>query len=437
MSHPDLDAAAQARLTAAMTAAEPSTGPPTAPAPAEPVPVPGRRTAFRHRVREAARPVADPALDRLAALVAGRLRQTLRSEYDQLAATVELMRADRAELQQVLDASDRFGAGAAVHRLDVLETNVELMKGDLAAFRTTLDQLGRAIAPAAGLPGVPERFAELREQVNALDRQARAAHRPARGVDADLDSEPAASPADGPAVDAPSAGFDYVGFERRFRGDSATVLATLSDRYGDLLAEHEPVLDFGCGRGELVEVLAQRGIDARGVDPDPGMVEEAVGRGRAVHLGDGLAYLRALAPHSLGSVISVHVAEHLSLPVLVELFELAATRLRPGGIFIAETPNPMSLIVLGNSFILDPTHVWPLHPSLMTFLAERAGFRDVELRFESPAEDYQLATIDPGGPAPAWVTEINVAIERLNHVLFGPQEYALVATTPPATSGTA
>ena len=54
---------------------------------------------------------------------------------------------------------------------------------------------------------------------------------------------------------------------------------------------------------------------------------EAQGHGRAVHLGDGLDYLRVLAPHSLGAVISVHVAEHLPLPVLVELLELAASRL--------------------------------------------------------------------------------------------------------------
>jgi hypothetical protein len=101
-------------------------------------------------------------------------------------------------------------------------------------------------------------------------------------------------------------------------------------------------------------------------------------------------------------------------------------------VFVAETPNPMSLIVLGNSYVLDPTHVWPLHPSLMTFLAERAGFRDVELRFYSPAEDYRLAPIDAGPDAPEWIGELNHGIERLNDVLFGPQEYAIVARTPPA-----
>ena len=423
MSHPDLDAAAQARLRAAVFGTAEDRAP--ASAAATPLtPPPGRGAGLRRRVREAARPVADPALDRLAGLVAGRLRNTLRSEYDHLSAAVELMRAEHTALQHALDGADAFGAGAAAHRLDSLEINVELMKGQLAAFQSTLDDLGQAIAPAAGLPGVPQRFAELREQVNALDRQARAASRP-----------PSTAESAGVLAPAPTSGgsgFDYVGFERRFRGDSETVLATLADRYAHLLSEHQPVLDFGCGRGELVEVLAERGITAAGVDPDAGMVEEAVGRGRSVHLGDGLAYLRALEPHDLGALISVHVVEHLPLPVLVELLELAASRLRPGGIFIAETPNPMSLIVLGNSYILDPTHVWPLHPSLLTFLAERAGFRDVDLAFYSPADDYRLAPIVAGPDAPPWVAEINVALERLNHVLFGPQEYALIARTPPA-----
>ena len=142
---------------------------------------------------------------------------------------------------------------------------------------------------------------------------------------------------------------------------------------------------------------------------------------------------RGCAPcpeQSLGSIISVHVVEHLPLATLVELLELAATRLRPGGIFVAETPNPASLIVLGNSYILDPTHVWPLHPSLLTFLCERAGFRDVRLEFHAPAEDYQLPPIDAGPDGPAWVEDLNARFAQLNQVLFGPQEYAAIATTP-------
>jgi 2-polyprenyl-3-methyl-5-hydroxy-6-metoxy-1,4-benzoquinol methylase len=424
MSHPDLDTAAQERLLALVDhGAEPAAVAPVAPAPAPALPA--RR--WRHTLREAVRPVADPALDRLANLVAARIRHTMRSEYDELATNVALMRAEHAAMLHALDSVNAFGAGGAAARIDALETNGELMKAELAAFRSSLEGLGQAIAPAAGIAGVPARFAELREQLNALDRRVRAS----TAAEAPASSSPTTAPHAAAPSDA-TGGFDYVGFERRFRGDSETVLATLADRYAPLLAEHQPVLDFGCGRGELVDVLAARGIIATGVDPDAGMVAEAQGNGRAVVLGDGLEYLRDSPTNELGAVISVHVVEHLQLPVLVELLELAAARLRPGGVFIAETPNPMSLVVLGNSYILDPTHVWPLHPSLMTFLAERAGFRDVELRFYSPAEDYRLAPIDAGRDAPPWIADLNVAIERLNDVLFGPQEYAIIARTPPA-----
>jgi len=428
MSHPDLDAAAQARLVA-LTDTDAAAGVPAVVEAPAPAPVPAKR--WKRRMVDAARPVADPALDRLAALVAARIRHTMRSEYDELVANVELMRAEHAAMLHALDGVNAFGAGGAATRIDALETNGELMKAELAAFRSSLDGIGQAIAPAAGIAGVPARFAELREQLNALDRRVRAAVPVADA--APSVALPTATPTSAPAPAAASdatGGFDYVGFERRFRGDSDTVLDTLADRYATLLADHQPVLDFGCGRGELVDVLAARGIEATGVDPDAGMVAEAQGHGRKVVLGDGLEYLRQAPTNELGAVISVHVVEHLPLPVLVELLELAAARLRPGGVFIAETPNPTSLIVLGNSYILDPTHVWPLHPSLMTFLAERAGFRDVELRFYSPADDYRLAPIDAGRDAPPWVADLNVSIEQLNDVLFGPQEYAIVARTP-------
>jgi 2-polyprenyl-3-methyl-5-hydroxy-6-metoxy-1,4-benzoquinol methylase len=426
MTHPDLSPEHQALLAGLHEGAGGDDGGPPTAAPAAPAPL-GRKALVRQRLRDTVRPATDPALDRLAAAVAVRLRQALRTEHDQLAAEVEMLRAEHAALREALSAANAFGGGEALRRIDTLEINAELMKGELGAFRQSLEALGEAIAPAAGLAGVPARYAELREQVNALDRRIRAEGRaPAEGG---TPPEPGGTPV---TVDEPSGGFDYVGFERRFRGDSETVLATLADRYTPLLQEHQPVLDFGCGRGELVEVLTARGIHAEGVDPDEGMVAEAQGHGRAVHLGDGLQYLRDLPANELGAVISVHVVEHLQLPVLVELLELAAARLRPGGVFVAETPNPMSLIVLGNSYILDPTHVWPLHPSLLTFLAERAGFRDVSLQFYSPADSYRLPRIDAGPDGPPWVGDLNVAIERLNDVLFGPQEYALVARTPPA-----
>ncbi len=311
---------------------------------------------------------------------------------------------------------------------EALSANQESLKAELRAVQRTLDDLGWAIAPGAGLGGAEVRLAELRERVNGLDRRLRSLAAPAAPA---AQSAPGPAPADGAApAERPvqSALFDYVGFERRFRGDPDAVSATLWERYGERLSAHPPVVDLGCGRAELLVSLKERGVAGKGVDTDPSMVLEARDAGLDVVEADALTWLAEQPEHSIGSLIATHLVEHLQLDDLVRLLELAATRLKPGGIFIAETPNPQSLIVLGNSYVLDPTHVRPVHPSLLTFLCEGAGFRDVRLEFYAPAEGYHLPPVtDPA--APAWVSQVNEAFAQLNNVLFGPQDYAAIATT--------
>ena len=220
--------------------------------------------------------------------------------------------------------------------------------------------------------------------------------------------------------------FDYVAFERRFRGSPEEILAVQSERYADLLAEHAPVLDWGCGRGELLELLQSRGVDVVGVEIDAGMVSEARSRGLTVHQVDAVSYMSTCEPESLGAVFSAHVAEHIPFDALLEVVHASLRALRPGGVFVAETPNPTSLVVPSNSFILDPTHLRPIHPSLFAFACETAGFRDVRLTFYSPATGYHVPTLDEDGTDRT--SRLNSAIDRLNEVLFGPQEYAIVAT---------
>jgi SAM-dependent methyltransferase len=394
-----------------------------------------RARAAATRALEPARPYVGRALDLLAERVGTRVGVGMAADVERATVDVELVKGELRSLQSFVALGDVGPAGpgsaSPLSRLEALGTNLELLKGDVRALDAALAELGQAIAPAAGLPGVPGRFAELRDRVNALDRRLRTVESAPAAAPAPVtaDGEPVpAAPAAAPAADR----FDYVGFERRFRGDPDDVLRTLSERYLDLLTTSAPVLDVGCGRGELLAALAERGVPCSGVDLDAGMVAEARAAGLDVAEGDAIAHLRSLPEASLGSIIAVHVAEHLPLPALLELLELAASRLRPGGLLVAETPNPASLVVLGNSYILDPTHVWPLHPSLFTFLCERAGFRDVELRFHSPAEAYHLPRIDvPQGGE--WAAPVNDAVDRLNDVLFGPQEYAVLARTPPAT----
>ena len=318
-----------------------------------------------------------------------------------------------------------------VPELHAITVNQELLKAEVRSVEEALEELGMAIAPGAGLGSAGGRLSELRERVNGLDRRLRALTAPLASTDGQ--GGPAeVAPANGPGENgAASALFDYVGFERRFRGDPDQISAQLAERYLERLAANPPVLDIGCGNAGLVEQLTAHGVKAIGVDTDPSMVAEARARNLDVRLVDGTSFLRIQPQGSLGAIIATHLVEHLQLADLVELLELAASRLKPGGIFITETPNPASLIVLGNSYALDPTHVRPLHPSLLTFLCEGAGFRDVRLHFYSPASDYHLPLIDDP-EAPAWTKQVNEAFEKLNHVLFGPQDYAIVATAAPA-----
>jgi SAM-dependent methyltransferase len=394
---------------------------------AAPAPVAGpRRRAVRLAKRAARQLLGERGVDKLRGYL--RVDEALRMGSESLRRT--------AELEQQVASMQRYALGAELVQAEAhaASINLELLKGEVRSVIQTLDDLGMAIAPAAGLAGAGERLSELRERVNGLDRRLRTLQAQAT-TPAPAAPAPAPPAAAGSVQAAPSSAlFDYVGFERRFRGDPEAVAAALAERYLDLLVANPPVVDIGCGRAELVEMLAKRGVEAVGVDTDPSMVAEARDRGLDVRQVDGNSFLRSREPGSLGAIIATHLVEHLEFADLVELLELAATRLRPGGVFIAETPNPTSLVVLGNSFILDPTHLRPLHPSLLTFLCEGAGFRDVRLRFHAPASDYHLPMIDEPD-APPWTKRINEAFAKLNQVLFGPQEYALIATAAPATDG--
>ncbi|TKJ16692.1 class I SAM-dependent methyltransferase [Blastococcus sp. CCUG 61487] len=352
----------------------------------------------------------------------------------------EALDADPA-LGQVREVSERGGLDPARARerdeaVHSAHVNLELLKGELRHLQVTLDELGMALAPGTGLAGAGARYAELRESVYALERRLRSAG--TTPAPAEPASTPAPPPADPNREVLSSTLFDYVGFERRFRGDPDVILGTLVDRYGELLADHQPVVDIGCGRGELLGMLAERGLEVIGIEPDPGMAAEARARGITVHEQLAGEWLRSVPDGSVGSIITTHVLEHLELDDMIELLELSAVKLAPDSVFISETPNPQSLIVLGNSYLLDPTHVRPLHPSLLAFLCEKAGFRDVRLQFYSPAEGYHLPMADLDGheDAPAWARELaatmNQGFAKLNEVIFGPQDYAVIARTPPA-----
>jgi SAM-dependent methyltransferase len=209
---------------------------------------------------------------------------------------------------------------------------------------------------------------------------------------------------------------DYFAFESRMRGDSAEIRARQREYVNDF-RDSAPVLDLGCGRGEFLVLLRDAGIDARGVDANADMVAFARGEGLAVEQADALAAVEALEDGSLGGVFAAQLLEHLPPSGLVRLLELAAAKLRPGGVLVAETINPLSPLALRNYFA-DLTHAQPLVPETLELLARQAGFTEVEKRFLNEPEERLTVPADP-------VLARNVTL--LNELIFAPLDYAILA----------
>lgn len=172
----------------------------------------------------------------------------------------------------------------------------------------------------------------------------------------------------------------YRAFEDRYRGERSIIKQRLS-AYLDFLAPLEALpqpltaLDLGCGRGEWLELLAEQGIPASGVDLDSGMLEGCLERGLTVRQADAIGYLREQPDSSLALISAFHLVEHLPYDLVQEMLMQAKRVLMPGGLLILETPNPENLSVGASSFYLDPSHERPIPPPLLDFTVEFAGFK--------------------------------------------------------------
>jgi O-antigen chain-terminating methyltransferase len=141
-------------------------------------------------------------------------------------------------------------------------------------------------------------------------------------------------------------------------------------------------------------------------------------------LGDAFAHLGALPDDSVGGVFAAQIIEHFSPRRIIELVKLCHRKLAPGGALVLETPNPTCLMVFANSFCKDPSHVQLAHPDTMEFLLETTGFHEIEVKFLAPVDP--ALRIPPLEIAGADVERFNGGIERLNALLYGFQDYAVI-----------
>jgi SAM-dependent methyltransferase len=325
-----------------------------------------------------------------------------------------------------IDLGSEVPGGASIHRA-VGATVRRQVDGLLAqmqdfsdAVNETSDLLGSMLGDPpfhhhddlhSGLDMLDDRVTRLeraRAEIGVVAQRVEDLHREVQAI--------AASPPD----------IDWTRFARRFRGDAEELL----DRYRGVADRFEglgPVVDVGCGDGGLLSLLAERGVESWGIESDPAVARVATGRGHTVRVGDGVEVLRNLGDETLGGVVLIQVIEHLPPATIPGVIGEVARALKPGGVLYIETPNPMSLFVHSHSLWLDPSHTRPLHPLYLEFVCRAAGLEQIEIVYSSPVPDDQKlpGVADDGSELAATMSAV---VERLNQVVFGPQDYAIVAT---------
>jgi len=217
-----------------------------------------------------------------------------------------------------------------------------------------------------------------------------------------------------PAVATPD--FVYRRIEDSLRGSEHEVRESVA-HYAHLAREHAPLIDVGCGRGELLSLCP----GARGFDTNERSVADLKARGFDVTLAGVPECFASIADASIGSVAALHVVEHLPVELLFAFFRESARVLRDGGLLMIETPNAESLLMSASEFWRDPTHLAPRHPAALVLLAREHGFVIDEARAVHPFPDgTRIAILESDPP------ELQRVIHAVNERLFAPQDLRLI-----------
>lgn len=320
----------------------------------------------------------------------------------------------RWQVQEQLDAKAIDFAAEAYNSVWRIEAELERMRQQQARVRLAL------VAASERLRRLEERI--LRGEDDLVDIRTSLSRVAMEGEVRALSKEVATILARFGADGVTGADVDYVEFERRFRGDAAAI-TDAQKRYLSFFPAPEapgPVVDIGCGRGEMLEMLAAEGHEVIGVDLDPDMVAVCREKGLPAVVDDGVSFLGRAPDRSLKGIFCAQVVEHLITPELQALVVEAQRALTKDGALVIETINPRSSYALGNHYYADTSHVRPVHPETLRFICEQAGFSRVELEERSPHPALSLREDLPDGP-------VGEAVQVLLENVFGYQDYVIVA----------
>lgn len=138
-------------------------------------------------------------------------------------------------------------------------------------------------------------------------------------------------------------------------------------------------IDIGCGRGEWIRYMKEKGYKAIGVDRNKNAADECTQLGMNVFCGDGTEYLKTINDESVSVISAFRVIEYLDKVQVMELIRQAKRALKPGGLLLIETPDIQHIEKMFPDMRADMPYKNLLHPQLLLFMAELSQFTKFEI----------------------------------------------------------
>ncbi|HJY84094.1 MAG TPA: methyltransferase domain-containing protein [Candidatus Binatia bacterium] len=178
----------------------------------------------------------------------------------------------------------------------------------------------------------------------------------------------------------PGGPFDYSHYEMLCKDRQWN--RELLGEYIPYFANCRKVLDLACGSGIFLELLAEKGISAVGVERNKSVAEWGQAQGWEVMQQDVFEFL-AQSQDTYDGIFCSHFLEHLPFDRVLQLIELILRRLEPAGTLVLVFPNPESIRMQLFGFWRDPEHVRFYHPELIETVCRHYGLTVIQTNREA------------------------------------------------------